>query len=161
MNQSPLRRQGGFAEISVLIIALVVLAGAGFYAFKNYQNKNNAPASASVVRHVPVISKVDFASELDTTGAAKTPATLFAPNTPAINAVVTLSNAGKKARIEYVRYLNDKYVDSGSLQVSKTETKNAGFAFKLKPGAARPVGSYKVKFYANGKFIRQAIYAVK
>ncbi len=154
------RNQGGFAEIGILVIALVLLGGVGFFAYQNYQSSHKAPA-ASVAKKIAKVDSLAFASTVDAKGVAVAPAASFAPATPAIYAVAKVDSAAKNSRIEYVRYRDGKFVDNGSLAVAKDGSHNASFAFKLKPGAAHPAGKYKVKIYSNGKFVKSSEYTVK
>ena len=161
MQRNSSNRQSGFAEIGILIIALLVMAGVGYYAYQNYQ-KAQAPSAAVGSVHVqPAVTKLAFASDLAPSGAAQTVSTAFAPNAPAVYAVATVTTVGQKERIEYVRYLDNKFVDNGSMALSKDGSHTATFGWKLKPGAVHPAGTYKVKVYANGKFIRESTYTVK
>ncbi len=155
-----IRNQGGFAEIGVLVVALVVFGGVGFFAYQNYKTSHNV-RSASVVSSIAKVDSVAFSSAVDGKGLATSPATTFASATPAIYAVAKVDSAKKKSRIEYVRYRDGKFVDNGSLAMAKDGSHNASFAFKLKPGATHPPGKYKVKIYSNGKFVKTSEYTVK
>ena len=96
------------------------------------------------------------------TGEAINPTSIFLTTDKSIYAVMTLQNAKIGTRIEYVRYLNNKFLDNRSIKITKPNTNNTSFVWSLKkPGATHLVGNYKVKAYTNGIFEKEIAYAVQ
>lgn len=96
------------------------------------------------------------------TGEAVNPTSVFLTTDKSIYAVTTLSNAKIGTRIEYVRYFNNKFLDNGSLPVTKLTTNNISFVWTLKKArATHPVGNYKIKVYTNGIFEKETSYSVQ
>ncbi len=155
-----IKSERGFAEIGLLVVLLVVLAGAGFYVYQRKQAATQ-PTAPQATRSSRVATALNFSPALTPQGAVATTASTFAPSTPSIYAVASLKAAPKNARIEYTRYRDGKYVDNGSMAVNKDNASNASFAWSLKPGTTHPAGAYKVKVYVNGKYQRGGTYTVK
>ncbi len=159
-----LKSEKGFAHILIIVLVLVLIAGAGFYVInrqKSATTNNATTTSATKVSPPGVVQSEVFASSLDTSGAPVKTATTFSPTEPKIYVVVGLKNAKTTQRVEYTRYLNDKFVDNGSIPVSKDAAKYASFGFVLNPGKTHPKGTYLVKTYTNGIFERSATYKVE
>lgn len=96
------------------------------------------------------------------TGEAVNPTTAFLTTDKRIYAVTTLQNAKVGTKIEYVRYLNNKFLDNRSITITKPSTNNTSFVWTLKkPGATHPVGNYRVKVYSNGIFEKETFYTVQ
>ncbi len=162
----------------MLILALLVLlAGAAYVGYKVVKKSqrtsvsslptvspqptetNNAPTRSKAPG---VITKVEIAKALSKTGEAVNPTTTFSKTDPALYAVLSLLNPKVGTKFEYVRYLNDKFLDNGSLTLKVATSNNASFKWSLKKrGAVHPVGSYRIKVYTNGVFEREASYTVK
>ena len=107
------------------------------------------------------ITNVLTASSLDTQGKAVAPATTFAKTDKNIYLVLTLNKPKIGTKIEYIRYLNGKYLDSGTNKVLKPNVTNTSFIWSLKKsGAIHLMGTYKVKVYTNGIFEREVSYTV-
>ncbi len=155
------RNQAGFTHLVLLIAMVALIGGLGYLAYQNYQNSKQPDFAVANVPLAAKVSAVAFSTALTAQGAAAAPVATFAPTTPAIYVVANISKAAKNSRLEYVRYRDGKFVDNGSLAVSKDNAQNASFSWKLKPSATHPVGKYKVNIYANGKFIRSATYEIK
>ncbi len=96
------------------------------------------------------------------TGEAVKPTTIFLTTDKNIYAVTTLKNAKVGTRIEYVRYLNNKFLDNRSIRITKLNTNNTSFVWALKNSTStHPVGQYKVKVYTNGIFEKEISYIVQ
>ena len=96
------------------------------------------------------------------TGEAVNPTSIFSTTDKSIYVVATLQNTKVGTRIEYVRYLNNKFLDNRSITVTKPSTNNTSFVWTLKKiGATHPVGNYRVKVYSNGIFEKETSYAVR
>lgn len=96
------------------------------------------------------------------TGEAINPTTVFLSTDKSIYAVATLLNAKVGTKIEYVRYLNNKFLDNRSITITKLNTNNTSFVWTLKNSTAtHPVGQYTVKIYTNGIFEKETSYTVQ
>ncbi len=108
-----------------------------------------------------VITNVLTASSLDAQGNALTPATTFAKTDKTIYLVLTVNNPKVGTKVEYIRYLNGKLLDSGTTKLVKSNVTNTSFVWSLKKlGATHLVGNYKVKVYTNGIFEKEVSYTV-
>jgi hypothetical protein len=158
-------------------IILIVLLG-GLYFF----NKSATPPQAlkQIPRNIPqtvspsaqptkprskapgIIISIVTAKGIDPkTGEAVRPTAIFLTTDKSIYAVTTLQNAKVGTRIEYVRYLNNKFLDNRSITITKLNTNNTSFVWTLKNSTAtHPVGEYKVKVYTNGIFEKEISYTV-
>lgn len=96
------------------------------------------------------------------TGEAVNPTSVFLNTDKSIYAVTTLQNAKVGTRIEYVRYLNNKFIDNRSMAITKLNTNNTSFVWTLKNSTAtHPVGQYTVKISTNGIFEKETSYTVQ
>ncbi len=108
-----------------------------------------------------VITNVVTASTLDAQGKAVAPATTFAKTDKNIYLVLSVNKPKIGTKIEYIRYLNGKYLDSGANKILKSNVTNTSFIWSLiKPGTMHLVGTYKVKVYTNGIFEKEISYTV-
>ncbi len=159
-----LKSEKGFANILIIVLVLVLIAGVGFYVLNRQKsattNKATTTPSAKV-SHPGVVQSEVFASSIDPAGVPVKTATTFSPTEPKIYVAVDLKNAKTTQRVEYTRYLNGKFVDNGSIPVSKDGAKYASFGFVLNPGKSHTKGTYLVKTYTNGIFERSATYKVE
>ncbi len=110
-----------------------------------------------------IIVSVVTAKSIDPkTGEAVNPTAIFLTRDKSIYAVTTLQNAKIGTRIEYVRYLNNKFLDNRSITITKLNTNNTSFVWTLKNSTAtHPAGEYKVKVYTNGIFEKEISYTVQ
>ncbi len=161
---SALKSEKGFAPLLVIVLVLVLIAGAGFYVLNRQASTSHSDepfTSAAKVAPLGIVQSEVFASSIDPAGAPVKTATTFSPTEPKIYVAVGLQNAKTTQRIEYTRYLNGKFIDNGSIPVSKDDAKYASFDFVLNPGKSHPKGTYLVKTYTNGIFERSATYKVQ
>lgn len=167
MRTTILKEQRGFAHIVVVIVLVVVIAGAGFLVFQRTQDAkranstSNLPGTAKTTKAPSVVKSVEFSTTVDNVGKATAPSATFATTDGKINVVSSLQSPTKGTRIEFVRYRDNKFVDNGSLALSKDGAQYAGFDFTPKPGKKHPTGTYKVKIYANGVYQTIGTYSVK
>ncbi len=161
------KSEQGFAHILPILIIVLLIGGVGVYVLKHRDNspkqKLTAPAVTNKVKHPGVIQSVVFASSLDASSTTAQSKTSFSPTTPTIYMTLSLKSTKVKVgqKLEYTRYLNSKFVDNGSIDISKEGAKYASFSFTLKPGKAHPKGKYLVKTYTQGIFERSASYTVQ
>lgn len=86
----------------------------------------------------------------------------FAKTDKNIYLALTLDKPKSGTKIEYIRYLNGKYLDSGANKILQPNVTNTSFVWSLKkPGAMRLAGIYKVKVYTNGIFEKETSYTVQ
>ncbi len=109
-----------------------------------------------------VITNILTALSLDAQGKAVDPATTFTKTDKGIYLVLTVNKPKIGTKIEYIRYLNGKYLDNGVNKILKPNVTNTSFIWSLKkPGAVHLVGTYKVKVYTNGIFEKETSYTVR
>lgn len=166
---SQTRNQQGIAHlglIAAVIVAVVAAVGVLVYKKQNdskYSSSGNAPATTQPVKksaYSGIVGGVSFGSEVDKMGAITKPVSAFKSTDPTIFAAIGLNKSKDGQRVEYVRYLNGKFVDNGSVPI-KTGAKYADFKFKLKPNQTHPKGKYLVKTYVDGRYQKSARYEVQ
>ncbi len=109
-----------------------------------------------------VITDVVTASALDAQGKAVAPTATFAKTDKNIYLVLTLNKPKVGTKIEYIRYLNGKYLDSNAAKLLKANLTTTSFVWSLKkPDATHLVGTYIVKVYTNGIFEKETSYTVR
>ncbi len=160
-----LKSEKGFADLLVIVVVVVVLvAGVGYYVLNRQKSKTSSNLQSTPtakVTHPGVIQSEVFASSIDAASAPVKTATTFSPTEPKIYVAVGLKNAKTTQRVEYTRYLNGKFVDNGSIPLTKDGANYASFGFVLNTGKTHPKGTYLVKTYTNGIFERSATYKVQ
>jgi len=160
-----MKSEQGFTHLVLIALMVLIVGVVGFYVFNNTRSSKTqsptVPTQAKKISHPGIIQSEVFASSLDTSGAAVQPTNAFPSATPKIYVTVGLKGAKTTQKFEYTRYLNDKFVDNGSIVVTKDSAKYASFAFVAKPGKTHVKGIYLVKTYTNGVFERSAIYTVQ
>ncbi len=173
-SPEPVKRSSKTMWYVLVVIVLVVLGGAGYLFMKKSHTNTAMMQQTSVMQHstmqpkptlprskpLGLITNVVTASFLDAQGNAVSPSSSFS-TTKTIYLVVSLNNAKVGTKVEYVRYLNDKYLDNNALKVSKPNTANVSFIWSSKSGTTRLTGAYKVKVYANGLFEKETVYVVQ
>ncbi len=109
-----------------------------------------------------IIVNAQTASAIDSQGKATSLSTTFAKTDKNIYLVLTLNKHEVGTKVEYIRYLNGKYLDNGTNKLLNAGITNTSFIWSLKkPGATHLVGSYKVKVYTNGIFEKETSYTVQ
>ncbi len=109
-----------------------------------------------------VISQVITARDVSAqTGEPKVLSSKFSKKEGEIFVVMKLSNVKRGTRLEYVRYLNNKYLDHRSMEITKENIDFANFSWKLvDPPGTRVAGEYFVKVYTDGKLERTITYSI-
>ncbi len=138
-----------------VIVAVVVLGAVVLVVTRNShspvptaQPQNPTPATST---NTPTIVKAVMARSIDAKGNATSEATTFNAKTDKIvYAVLTLKNISKGTKLSYVRYLNNKYVDSKVAAITKDNVTTFYFSFEKGIGDY-PKGSYILNLYVNGK----------
>lgn len=109
-----------------------------------------------------VITNILTAASVDIKGSAVITSSTFAKTDKNIYLVLTLNKPKIGTKIEYIRYLNGKYLDSGTNKILKANVTNTSFIWSLKKtGAMHVVGTYKVKVYIDGIFEKETSYTVQ
>lgn len=169
--------QKGFTHILIILIILV-LGGAAFWGYKslpsktqnassasqpvNTINNGQSPSAAENNKTSGIIIQAVSAKGVDPkTGAAVNPTDTFLKAEKSIYVVLSLNDAKPGTKLAYVRYLNSKYLDHGSLTLKNDASKYASFIFSLKNETSNHfAASYKVRLYANGVFAKEIRYYV-
>lgn len=156
---------GAIDIIIVVAIVALIIGGIGYYVYqRNFLNKPNPQSTASPTKaaHPGVVQKLQFGNAIDPkTGMITTSAASFNSNDNTIYMGVMLQNAKKGSRIEFVRYVNNFFIDNGGVTVTKDGAQMVTFAFSAKPGKSHPVGTYKIKVYTNGIYETAGAYSVQ
>lgn len=159
------KSEQGFTHLLVIAVIVLAVAGVGFYVFnKSKSTGSSSPTAVTTTKkasHPGVVRSELFASSLDVSGAPAQPTRTFPDTTPKIYAALRLNGAKTTQKLEYTRYLNGKYVDHGSIPITKDNAKYASIVFNLKPGKTHVKGRYLVKTYTNGVFERSAGYTIQ
>ncbi len=109
-----------------------------------------------------IIANVVAATSVDAQGNAVSPTATFSPTDKTVYLVLTLNSPKVGTKVEYIRYLNGKFLDSSTTKLLKPNLTNISFVWNLKKsGATHLVGNYRVKVYTNGIFEKEITYLVK
>lgn len=165
MKQKPAASRKSSPPI-LAIVVLVLIGGIVYLGYKSLvanprytlQKQATSPRSKTP----GVIDRLVAAKGIDPkTGEAVGVSTTFSKTDPSLYVVMTLKNPKVGTKFEFVRYLNGKFLDNGSLTMKKATTNNVSFNWDLKkPGAIHLVGNYRVKVYTNGVFEKEVTYKV-
>ncbi|MCL4382484.1 MAG: hypothetical protein M1575_03520 [Patescibacteria group bacterium] len=158
------------------IVVVLLISIAGIFAALQKPKKTTLPtAQPTIQQPIPspkptlprskapgIVTNVLTASSLDAQGKAVTPITTFAKTEKNIYLALTVNKPAVGTKIEYIRYLNGKYLDNGTNKILKPNITYTSFVWSLtKTGAAHPIGTYKVKAYTNGVFEKETSYTVQ
>ncbi|GEM_PF-1083931 len=156
------------------IVVLVIIGG--FYFLPQKPKTTPLPAPQPAIQQPTItptstlprskapgiITNVVTASALNAQGAAASISSSFTKTDSTIYLVLTVNKPKVGTKIEYIRYLNGKYLDSGTNKILKPNVSYTSFVWSLKkPGAAHLLGTYKVKVYTNGIFEKETSYIVQ
>jgi len=133
-----------------------------------YNSLSPKPISQPIVKNIQSADRAQItaavtATKIDKDGKAVNPADTFnATSDNSIYVVGTLKNVPKGSKVEYVRYLNGKYLDSKVATISKDGKKYFSFAWITKSANnTHPDGVYTVKLYLNGDVNEAVTYVIK
>lgn len=160
-----LKSETGFVPVAVILVILII-AGFVFYAFHSrYVSKNAASPVYQVVKRskeLGYISTVTTSKGVDQkTNKPINPTANFTPTDNPIYLVADVNNPPVGSRIDYIRYLNGRYVDHRSVEINQAGTKAVVFDWTTTViGVKRPMGAYRVKLYANGILEKRVNYNV-
>lgn len=149
----------------VALLAGLALGAGGVFA---YNALNPAPTPQPIIKTVQSTDKAEItdavvATSVDKDGKAVNPTDVFnSKKDTSIYVVGSLKDVPKGAKVEYVRYLNGKYLDSKVGTISKDGERYFSFVWTTKTAAnAHPEGIYTVKLYLNGDVNEAVTYAVQ
>ncbi len=163
--------QKGFA-IPLIILLVVVVGGlVGFKAYQQYQVQKQGASKKTVVQQVVVrrskipnvIAKATTAQAIDVkTGKVITAARVFSSNDKTVYLALDLDSAKTGTNIDYIRYLNGRYVDHGNTKLTKDLIANISFSWtNIKPIGSVTDGNWKIATYTNGILEKRVNYTVK
>ncbi len=155
-----------------IIILLITIVG-GLVAYKTYQQikPNQQPAQKTVVKQVVVrrskipnvIVTATTAKAIDVkTGKVITAARVFTLNDKTVYLALDLDSAKSGTNIDYIRYLNGRYVDHGNAKLSKDATDNINFSWTNNRSLGSILdGKWKIATYTNGVLEKRVSYVVQ
>ncbi len=178
--------QKGLAPL-ILVLVVALLAGGGFLGYQMYSSKNpssfggggTAPALPNLklpAKTSPTTQKVVMPRSKapgivtaaltahgynSKTGSAIKPDKYFAPKDPQVFLLMNVNKPKVGDRVEYVRYLQGKYLDHRSIKVAQANWKYAYFGWSAKTGKEHKKGIYRVRVYSNGVLEKKLNYIVR
>jgi hypothetical protein len=107
------------------------------------------------------ITKLTATYGSTSTGEAAQNISVFSATQEKIMVVAELYAIPPGSKIEYIRYLNDKYLDSKSATITKVRPRYFSFDWTLQDRQKRhATGTYEVKMYLNGTYMRSVTFQV-
>ncbi len=166
-NENSKSKQIIFALVG-LAVGLALGIG-GVFAYNNiYLKPVPQPVPKPIVKTIQPADRAQItdavaATSIDKSGKAVNPTDTFnSKKDTAIYVVGALKNVPKGAKVEYVRYLNGKYLDSKVATVDQNGKKYFSFVWTTKTANnAHPDGVYTVKLYLNGDVSEAVTYVVQ
>lgn len=109
-----------------------------------------------------IIYKATTAKIIDVkTGKVIKASNLFTLQDKTVYLVLDLASPKIGTHIDYIRYLNGRYVDHGEVQIDKPNTNNLTFKWGItKPVGSFPDGKYKIATYTDGILEKRVNYTV-
>lgn len=161
----------GFAPLIVLII-VAALVGVGLLGYKlstTQKQQKKVPTVSQNVKKVPprskapgvVLGAMTAHGYNPKTGAAIGPDKYFSAKDPKLYLLMKTDKPKPGTRIEYVRYLQGRYLDHRAIQVTQPNWKYAYFAWSSKLGKLHRKGIYRVRVYTNGVLEKKVNYEVR
>lgn len=101
-----------------------------------------------------------MAGGVDATGTPQQPGSTFhASSDRTVVAVLRLADLPAGTKLSYVRYLDDKFVDSKTSTLAKT-SKSFFFTFTAQSGKNLATGHYRLRLYVNEQAAWEVLYQV-
>lgn len=158
--------------IAIPIIILLVAIVAALLIYKTYQQfKANQSEKKTVVKQVivrrskipNVIVTATTAKAIDVkTGKVITAARLFTLDDKIVYLALDLDSAKSGTNIDYIRYLNGRYVDHGNAKLTKDLTDNINFSWTNNRALGSVLeGKWKIATYTNGILEKRVNYVVQ
>jgi len=164
--------QQGLSSLIILLV-VVVLAGGGFAGYKYLNTKNSTSSttpSAKVTKKVVVSQRSKTPGVVlaaltahgynPKTGAAIKPDKYFTTKDTPLYLLMNINKPKIGTRLEYVRYLQGKYLDHKSIKITQPNLKFAYFDWNNKPGKSHKKGVYRVRLYSNGVLEKKINYVI-
>ena len=166
-----MKKQLGFALPLVILVIVIILGGLlGFKTYLQYK-ENQQTEKKTVVKQVVVrrskipnvIAQATTAKAIDVkTGKVITAARIFTPNDKTVYLALNLDSAKSGTNIDYIRYLNGRYVDHGNSKLTKDLVENISFSWtNTKPLGSITEGKWKIATYTNGILEKRVNYEVQ
>jgi len=159
--------------IALPIIILLVTIVAGLLGFKTYQQFKSSQQTEkqTVVKQVivrrskipNVIVNATTAKAIDVkTGKVITAVRVFTLDDKTVYLGLDLDSAKSGTNIDYIRYLNGRYVDHGSSKLSQDLVANISFAWTNNRSLGSVIeGKWKIVTYTNGILEKRVNYLVQ
>jgi hypothetical protein len=158
------------SKIGIIIIFVIVVTGALIVLRGGQQFGNFKQAPANTVNEVLVrrskipntINQATTAKIIDVkTGRVIQASQVFSTDDKTVYLSLGLNKPEVNTRIDYIRYLNGRYVDHGGAKITQPNSQNLSFSWSVnKLIGSRPDGTYKIATYTNGILEKRVIYTV-
>ncbi len=159
--------------IALPVIILLIAIVAGLLGYKTYQQfKSTQQAQKqTVVKQVIVrrskipntIVQATTAKAIDVkTGKVITAARVFTLDDKKVYLALDLDSAKSGTNIDYIRYLNGRYVDHGNSKLNKDLVSNISFVWTNSRSLGSVIeGKWKIATYTNGILEKRVNYEVQ
>lgn len=160
-----IKNEKGFTPLLIVII-IVLIGAAGFLGYQVTRPKTSTKSSQKVIpprsKAPGVISAAITAHGYNPkTGSVIKPDKYFSPKDRQLYLALNINKPKVGTHIEYVRYLQGKYLDHRSIKVTQPNWKYAYFGWTNKPGKQHKKGIYRVRVYSNGILEKKVNYIVR
>lgn len=156
-----------FMSILILLLGLTIsLVGYKTYIKSREVTTKKVVMKQEIVRRssiLGIILKATTAKAIDVnTGKIIRATRIFSLNDKTIYLALGLNNAKMGTYIDYIRYLNGRYVDHGNVKIVKDATNNITFSWtNIKSLGSVNDGKWKIATYTNGILEKRVSYVVK
>ena len=156
-------------KIYIIILAfllVVILVLVGYQTYKNQSKAKKTVVQQQIVRRskiLGVIIRATTAKAIDVkTGKVITAARVFTLGDKTIYLALDLNSAKNGTSIDYIRYLNGRYIDHGNVKIAIDATNNITFNWtNVRPLGSVGDGKWKVATYTNGILEKRVSYLVQ
>lgn len=146
--------------ILVSIIFINIITTIYFVYLDKPNSQNSLIQNISQKDNLKVIVVLASKSIDLVTGAPKDIQTQFSSKDKFVYVNIELSNNSLDgAKVEYIRFINDKFIDNGQRKLKKDDKTYISFLFET-TNADRVIGDYKIKIYLNGNYIKDLLFNV-
>ncbi len=147
-TEVPVMKKNGITLVILILGALTILFACA--------TTSSGGSSTGIVEAAETSSAFDMAFDK-----AINITSQFASTDRSIYLAVSLNDFRPGSRCEFVRYLDDKYLDHGSVIVTKVPPTTVAFEWSLRRAEARRLeGNYRVRVYLNGVYKTEISYRV-